>query len=114
MQPDRAHISKWTWARVMARYLFRCAKCFTPFKDGDRVDLDHIHQLAMGGPDDAANLRPLCEPCHKIKTRNDAKARAKVRRLRGETCTAPRKKITSRGFDRTRRKKMTDDGGHTA
>lgn len=43
-----------------------------------------------------------------------ASARREQARQAGETCTAPRKKITSRGFDRTRRKKMTDDGGHTA
>lgn len=77
----------------MARYAFACDMCRVQFEDGARVELDHIHQLAMGGPDVADNLRPLCEPCHKIKTRNDAKARGKVRRLRGETCNGPKRKI---------------------
>lgn len=78
------------------------------------VEWDHVHAWTLGGADDGSNLRPLCSPCHKRATAKLARDRAHIARLRGETCTAPRKKITSRGFDRTRRKKMTDDGGHTA
>lgn len=92
-------------AALYALGMVRCRMC-----DGvltaTTTEWDHVHQHATGGADDAENLRPLCEPCHKIKTRNDAKARGKVRRLRGETCNGPKRPINSRGFDKTRRRKM--------
>lgn len=40
----------------------------------------------------------MCVPCHKAKTRRDIKAIAKVKRLRGETCTRRGRPIRSPGF----------------
>lgn len=51
---------------------------------GTPPEFDHIHQLAMGGTDSDDNLRPLTPADHKDKTRADAKARGKVRRLSGQ------------------------------
>lgn len=56
----------------------------------------------------------LCIPCAHRKTYgtkatsygSDAHARAKIKRLRGETKQGPKKKIQSRGFDKTLRRKF--------
>lgn len=48
----------------------------------------------------------LCKPCHKAKTKLDVKKIAKVKRIqkkaRGET--KKKRKITNRGFDKTKTK----------
>lgn len=92
-------------AALYALGMVRCRMC-----DGvltaATTEWDHVFQHAMGGPDVPDNLRPLCGPCHKVKTRIDAKARGKVRRLRGETGNGPKRPLNSRGFDKTRRRKM--------
>ncbi|WP_198950161.1 HNH endonuclease signature motif containing protein, partial [Kineosporia sp. A_224] len=33
-----------------------------------RCDLDHAEPYAQGGPTCACNVRPLCRPCHRLKT----------------------------------------------
>jgi 5-methylcytosine-specific restriction endonuclease McrA len=33
------------------------------------LEIDHIHDLALGGPDDPAQMVALCPNCHAIKTR---------------------------------------------
>lgn len=74
---------------------------------GNRVvRFDHIHQLAMDGGNEFENFRPLCMDCDAVKTRNDAKARAKVRRIKGVTKKRLKRKIQSKGFDTRLRKKM--------
>lgn len=62
--------------------------------------LDHEIQLWLGGPDDDAQMRPLCAPCDLTKTANDAKIRAKVKRLiaRENGTRRKRKEIPSRPF----------------
>lgn len=50
--------------------------------------------------------------CHKPKTKRDAKAHAKIRRLikkQQGTWRPTRKRIRSRGFDKSLRKKMNGD-----
>jgi 5-methylcytosine-specific restriction protein A len=42
---------------------------------------DHIVPLAEGGTDDPANIQPICETCHEIKS--------KAERLRGRGLVAP-------------------------
>jgi hypothetical protein len=64
-------------------------------------EVDHIRALSLGGTNDLDNLEALCSDCHKIKTRADKRALAKAKRLAGETKTAKRKTIPSRGFSRT-------------
>ena len=70
--------------------------------------IDHPTQLWMGGPDEDEFLKFLCGPCVKIKDAKDASARGKVRRIlaREEGTRRPRKAIPSRGFDKTKRKRM--------
>lgn len=42
------------------------------------------------------NLTPRLIPEHREKSKNDTKIAAKLKRLRGETCNGPRKKIAQR------------------
>jgi hypothetical protein len=51
---------------------------------GDYV-YDHLIALELGGKDDLANLRPLCNECNLTKTALDQKLIAKAKRLAGET-----------------------------
>lgn len=45
-----------------------------------------------------------CVDCAQIKTNAESKDRAKIKRLRGETCNGPKKKIQSRPFPKGKRK----------
>ena len=83
-------------------------KCMVPpfIEAGERIDIDHVHQLATGGADDESNMRPLHPWCHAIKTREDAKVRGKIRRLNGTTKKRAGKPIRSRGFDRSKTRKF--------
>lgn len=62
---------------------------------------DHIIPDWMGGDPVLSNCQVLCDPCHKVKTKQDAADRAKTRRRedahRG-IVDAPRQKIRSAGF----------------
>ena len=47
------------------------------------LELDHVLPLALGGEDSAANLIPLCVPCHRgigAKTAKDVAQIAKAKR----------------------------------
>jgi 5-methylcytosine-specific restriction protein A len=37
------------------------------------VEVDHIHDLALGGPDDPAQMIALCPNCHAVKTRGSTR-----------------------------------------
>ncbi len=103
----RGSISKKTREAVIAAYGNACAICRVTFLPGQRIDIDHHHQLGMDGPDEVGNFRPLCVPCHKIKTKEDARARGKARRLSGETVKRRRgPPMKSRPFDKSRSRKM--------
>ena len=52
---------------------------------GKSPEFDHIRQLALGGADDDSNMQPLTPAQHAAKTKRDAQARGKVRRLSGQT-----------------------------
>lgn len=38
----------------------------------DRLEVDHIVEVAHGGTDDLSNLRSVCKPCHRRRTATDA------------------------------------------
>lgn len=73
------------------------------------AELDHIVPLALGGDNDAANLRWRHRHCHKAKTARDIKMISKAdrirKRLEGKQ-RAFKKRIKSRGFDKRYRKRM--------
>jgi 5-methylcytosine-specific restriction endonuclease McrA len=71
--------------RILLRDDYRCVLCGNrdPNK-GPLLQVDHIVELADGGAwGDEANLRTLCLPCHKAKTKEARRARAA--RLKAES-----------------------------
>ena len=66
---------------------------------------DHILPLELGGRTVLSNLQLLCTPCHAIKTAQDIKRIAKARRLRTPR-KAPKRRLQSRGFDKSLHKHM--------
>ena len=65
-------------AAIVARQCAVCAACGQPAK---RWEFDHIIALAIGGADEIENLRAVCPPCHAVKTKDDVKRAAKVKRI---------------------------------
>lgn len=78
-----------------------CAFCNLPVEVGE-AEFDHRIPVWMGGADDdGPNLRPLHPRCHTIKTKADAGARAKVKRMKAKhegTAPPPLQKLKGRGF----------------
>ena len=61
-----------------------CHLCKGLIKAGQAWDLDHVVPLALGGSNDASNLRPAHEKCHRgadSKTSDDIKAISRADRL---------------------------------
>lgn len=86
---------------LIYRYPIMCDWCDEQIHIGHEIEWDHVQALVHGGDHIFANLRPLhADPCHKEKTAYDIKANAKVKRLRGETCNQPKKKMPSRPFQK--------------
>ena len=89
-----------------------CAVCKQSFHVRD-VQFDHHHATVFDGPNLASNLRPLCVPCHLAKTKRDIRDNAHVKRQiidgeirRGERKPRAKRKIKSRGFDTTLKRRM--------
>jgi 5-methylcytosine-specific restriction protein A len=64
---------------IWERYGKKCQMCFS-LTDERGYDLDHHIPLEIGGDDSDDNLRPLCRPCHRLKTKGDASDIAKAKR----------------------------------
>nr|AOC61653.1 putative reverse transcriptase, intron maturase and H-N-H endonuclease [Gloeotilopsis planctonica] len=56
---------------LLARQKGKCKACSIAFKEGDRMEVDHIMPLSKGGKDSYANLQLLHRDCHINKTKND-------------------------------------------
>ena len=78
---DMEQFTSWKVLRLkcLERDDYTCVKC------GDaeiNPIADHIKPIALGGDEwDINNLQTLCQKCNKIKTRQDAKDIAKLRRV---------------------------------
>ncbi len=88
-----------------------CYFCRQPVAvDGPSVIYDHVTQLWMKGSDANEAIAPIhADPCNKLKTAADATARAKVKRIwkkHDSDRPEPKRKLKTRGFDRSLRKKM--------
>ncbi len=81
---------------LLAMSWYMCSICGDWILPGQKIEWDHIHALVHGGKHHHTNLRPLHAGCHKIKTKADIQANAKVKRILGLTCNKPKKKIPSR------------------
>ena len=95
--------------RIHERHGGRCADCgdLVPV-NGPGVVYDHFIQLAIDGPEEDRNVDCLCFTCNKKKTAEDARVRAKIKRLRGETgnSSKPKRAIPSPGFRKDITKKF--------
>lgn len=85
--------------------------CKRPFCEEVAVDVDHIIPLWRFGSNRDDNLEALCVACHAIKTKVEAKVRAKAKAQGGETGQWARRKkngsrLKSGGFDKTLTKGM--------
>ena len=75
--------------KVLRRDKYTCRKCgrkrkrINSWGDYDiKLVADHITPIALGGSEwDLDNIQTLCEDCNKVKTREDAKKIAKLRKL---------------------------------
>lgn len=95
-QVEKRAVSPAMRRRVIAEQDGICARSYC---DAPATDVDHILPLWLKGKNDRANLEGLCGACHAVKTKAEAKARAKCKRIAGETCTAaPARKFKSKGF----------------
>ena len=74
------------YARIVERQGRICAcGCGEPLGDDPRgFEFDHIIPLADGGTDTEDNLQALLKRHHKVKSSNEAKARAKVARIQAK------------------------------
>ena len=57
--------------KVLKRDGWRCSQCEAYDRTGRILQIDHIVPWADGGPAEMGNLRTLCIPCHRAKTRSD-------------------------------------------
>jgi 5-methylcytosine-specific restriction protein A len=71
--------SKTAREAIWKRFNKTCQMCFQP-TDERGYDLDHHIPLEIGGDDSDDNLRPLCRPCHRLKTKGDVIDIAKAHR----------------------------------
>lgn len=94
---------KMTRARAAAIFLReqgRCYCCGRKLRIGvDKYQIEHPDPLSLGGSDDDADLRVICNDCHKPKTKKDAAEKARRDRIVTEAWDrGDRPKIASRGF----------------
>jgi 5-methylcytosine-specific restriction enzyme A len=71
-------------AAVFSEHGGICHLCKAPIQAGQAWDIDHVLPLALGGTNDAANLRPAHAKCHRgagSKTSDDVKAISRADRL---------------------------------
>lgn len=59
---------RWSdFARIMAKFEYRCAYCDQPPPKGERLEPDHVVPVSKGGPNTVANLLPSCRLCNGSK-----------------------------------------------
>ena len=59
---------------------YRCSSIMDPARQ--QWEAEHELVRAHGGSDDPPNVKPVCIPCHKEKTKKDVKAISKGKRQR--------------------------------
>ncbi len=87
---------------LFARKAVVCAICKDPIETQAECEWDHFHALCLGGPDVADNLRPVHDYCHKLKSKADARAMAKIRHLTGANKQRPKTTWAKRPFPKSR------------
>ncbi len=51
---------------------------------GDKMEVEHVIPLGLGGADDVTNWRPAHAACHRHKTKGDVKVIAKAKRVKAK------------------------------
>lgn len=90
----RKPLTKLEFARLAVEQNGKCAKCgaklvFKPHQIRD----EHLISLFGGGGNELENRQLWCVPCTKPKDAEDTTRHAKIKRIRGQTKTGPKKKI---------------------
>lgn len=83
LSPDTA-IPPRVRARVFEAADGRCTLCTRKIAAGEGWQADHIVALVNGGENREANLRCVCDWCHRSKTRADVAEKAHVARVRSK------------------------------
>ena len=60
--------------RIMARDGAACRQCGMM---AGRLEVDHVHPLALGGSESDENRQLLCVACHQIKSKEEGTERGK-------------------------------------
>jgi hypothetical protein len=122
----RRKLTKGQREDILVRQRWLCEICRQPIARSDKIEWDHVQPLALGGTDELANICAVHSPCHKLKTHGAKRDRyelshadhrlgsdffriAKVKRIKRKLAKdwrPNRRKIKSRGFDKTLRRKM--------
>jgi 5-methylcytosine-specific restriction protein A len=95
--------------RVFERHGGVCHISGRKIRAGEKWEADHVIALINGGENRETNLAPALSDKHKAKTRADVAQKADIARKRQKHLgikTDSGRKIQSRGFDKTRRKKF--------
>lgn len=92
---------------LAARQKGLCA-CGCGIPIDDSAEADHITELALGGEDCVTNLQMLRPECHKAKTAERIRMIRKADRIKrkAEGKIKLKRKIASRGFNKSLRKLM--------
>ncbi len=88
---------------IISRFTVNCGLCGGLLTAEDDIEWDHVHALVHGGAHRYTNLRPVHAECHKVKTKSDIQANAKIKRIRGETKQGPKRAIPSKPFSKVHR-----------
>lgn len=90
--------------RVLEAYDRKCYLTGLPIHPGDRWELEHKVALILGGEHREKNLAPALVGPHKRKTALEMKVKAKIADVAKAAygIKAPKQKIASRGFPRTK------------
>ena len=84
-ETDDAAIPSSVRLRIVERQRDRCSICTRKFDSRLRPEFDHEVPLALGGKHGERNLRAICGECHKTKTKADANAIGRARRIKQKT-----------------------------
>jgi len=75
-------------ATLLKRQKGKCTHCGLTFRDGDKLEVDHITTKAKQGKNSYDNLQLLHRHCHDVKTANDIKKERNLRNSQNsKTCT---------------------------